>query len=176
MITQERLIELFDYSPKWGLFTRRHDDKIMKSINKLGFISIHVDSELYTGHRLAWLYVHGEFPKGHLTHIDGDKTNNSIANLVPSGSPEAIAKKRRERLGKDGAKEYEMKLNAPKPEVVKVEIDIDAETLQRKYEQRLSKFTGAGYVPHGNHLVRQVSDDEFSYILMYERYVKSLLG
>jgi hypothetical protein len=163
MITQERLIELFEYSPKWGLFTRRSDGKIMKSVNQSGFISIHVDNFLYTGHRLAWLYVHGKFPSGHLIHRDGDRTNNAIDNLVGSGSPEAVAKKQQDRLNKKIARE--MKMNEP---------EVENADLDRRYENRLSKFIGAGYKPEGNHLVRQTGDGEYSYIVMYERYIRSL--
>lgn len=32
-------------------------------------------------HRLAWLYVHGEFPKAFIDHMDGDRLNNAISNL-----------------------------------------------------------------------------------------------
>ncbi|NNU96185.1 HNH endonuclease signature motif containing protein [Anoxybacillus sp. EFIL] len=34
-------------------------------------------------HRYVWEYFHGEIPKGwHVHHVDGDKNNNHISNLV----------------------------------------------------------------------------------------------
>ena len=35
----------------------------------------------YYAHRLAWLYVHGEFPEDHTDHINGVKDDNRIVNL-----------------------------------------------------------------------------------------------
>ncbi len=45
------------------------------------YISIVFNQKSYLAHRLAWLYVHGEFPKNLIDHIDKDKTNNRIDNL-----------------------------------------------------------------------------------------------
>ena len=49
--------------------------------NSKGYWVITLDSCLFLAHRLAWLYVHGAMPPGHIDHIDGDPTNNRIANL-----------------------------------------------------------------------------------------------
>lgn len=48
---------------------------------KDGYIKIKINDRLYSAHRLAWLYVTGVFPKGEIDHKDGDRKNNSWANL-----------------------------------------------------------------------------------------------
>lgn len=46
-----------------------------------GYIHIKVLGSAYLAHRLAWLHSRGEWPLGQIDHIDGNKTNNAIANL-----------------------------------------------------------------------------------------------
>jgi hypothetical protein len=157
MITQARLIELFEYSPKWGYFTRLADSRTMKSVNRQGAVTVFIDGELHLAHRLAWLYVYGEFPKRHVIHKDGDKTNNSINNLVLSGSPEAIEKKR-QRI------------------ITIMESETPEQAWQRRYNLRLGKLTAVGYKVHGKHMVKQHSEDERTYLLMYDRYIRKSMG
>lgn len=89
LLTQERLKELFSYDSKTGEFLRI---KSLKGGVKKGSIahgaaalsghrSIGVDGKRYQFHRLAWLYVHGEWPKGEIDHIDHNPANNAISNL-----------------------------------------------------------------------------------------------
>lgn len=40
-----------------------------------------VDGKVYLQHRLAWLYVTGEWPEHSIDHIDGNPGNNRFANL-----------------------------------------------------------------------------------------------
>ncbi len=91
MITQVRLKELFHYCPYTGDFTRRvtqgnrgASGSKAGCVCKYGVTSykrIQIDGRLYYSHRLAWLYVNGEFPDCQIDHADGNGLNNAIANL-----------------------------------------------------------------------------------------------
>jgi hypothetical protein len=86
-LSLERLRQVLRYEPETGNFYWIHRDTIKKKlgtnasiIRSHGYLNICIDSIYYYTHRLAWFYVHGEWPKV-IDHIDGDKTNNRIENL-----------------------------------------------------------------------------------------------
>jgi len=87
MITRERLKDLLYYDPVIGTFTwveTRGPVKkgaIAGSLNSIGYIQICIDKQLYSGHRLAFLYIEGEFPPHEVDHIDGSRSNNRWSNL-----------------------------------------------------------------------------------------------
>lgn len=153
MITQQRLIELVEYSPKWGLFTLRSTGKVVYTTDSAGFVRLYLDGKIYPAHRLAWLWVHGELPKKHIIHKDSDKTNNSIDNLVLSGSQEAVKKKRI---------------------MMKKEVEVTTPE-DKRFSNRVKKFTSIGYEPVGRHLIRQEGEGRRSIIVEYERYIRSLI-
>ena len=86
-LTAARLRELVDYDGLTGLFTRRVRTgssiagKVLGTVHKHGYVVIRLDYKLYKAHRLAWLHVIGEWPANEIDHIDGDRSNNRIANL-----------------------------------------------------------------------------------------------
>jgi len=95
-MTRERLMERLLYDPVTGIFTwkavtdgRKHQDRLNRnfagkpagSLNINGYWRIRMDGTEWAAHRLAWLYVHGEWPPQFLDHIDGDRENNAISNL-----------------------------------------------------------------------------------------------
>ena len=83
MITQTELKNLLHYDSGSGLFywLRKDSCKIAGRTKKNGRVEIRVNKKLYAAHRLAWLYVYGEFPEHVVDHIDGNPNNNSIQNL-----------------------------------------------------------------------------------------------
>lgn len=93
-LTAQRLRLLLDYDETTGVFTwssrihnepQRYSGRLRKTriagtiLN--GYVVIRIDGRGYKSHRLAWLYTHGEWPTHEIDHIDGNKTNNAIANL-----------------------------------------------------------------------------------------------
>jgi len=46
-----------------------------------GYKVIGVDGKLYLAHRLAWFFVHGNWPSDQIDHINGIKDDNRICNL-----------------------------------------------------------------------------------------------
>lgn len=86
-IALPRLKELLRYTPDSGVFTWKVSHPRAKkgaeagAVDHYGYIVIRLDGVLYKAHRLAWLYVHGEWPCKNLDHINRNKSDNRIANL-----------------------------------------------------------------------------------------------
>jgi hypothetical protein len=87
-LTAELLRGLYDYNKETGEFARKFNPLCRKkgsakvgSINSWGYRQISIYKKLHMAHRLAWLYVYGEWPHGEIDHINHEKLDNRIANL-----------------------------------------------------------------------------------------------
>jgi len=91
-IIAARVRDLLHYEPETGFFFRRKATKVRHRVDdradKLcpigraaGYYYVSVAGGRYGAHRLAWLYVTGEWPKGQIDHINGDPGDNRIVNL-----------------------------------------------------------------------------------------------
>lgn len=91
-LTAQRLREVLHYDAEMGVFTRkvrtaqRHQvgdraDFLITSGGQAGYRRVSIDSQRYLAHRVAWLYVYGQWPEHDIDHKDGDRSNNRITNL-----------------------------------------------------------------------------------------------
>lgn len=88
MLTQADLHAQLHYNLETGVFTRLISKSIRVKVgdvagtlNNHGYIAICINSKIYAAHRLAWLYVYGEWPKDQIDHINNIQTDNRIINL-----------------------------------------------------------------------------------------------
>lgn len=81
MLTQEELKKQLSYDPVTGEFTRFSTGKKTGSPNKRGYLYIQLNGKHYRAHRLAWLYIYGEWPKDQIDHINHVIDDNRIENL-----------------------------------------------------------------------------------------------
>ncbi len=87
-LTQERLKEILEYDQNTGIFLWK--EKISKKVivgeiagylESRGYWEICIFGRKYKAHRIAWLYVYGNFPTNQIDHINRVRTDNSIFNL-----------------------------------------------------------------------------------------------
>ena len=92
ILTQSRLKELIHYNPDTGFFTWIARIKGIQIGSKAGCVHknktngyrhvfIGIDREQHKAHRLAFLYITGDWPKKEVDHEDQDGTNNKWSNL-----------------------------------------------------------------------------------------------
>lgn len=86
MLTAERLRELLEYNPLTGVFCWRVSRGTKRAGSAAGSLRdgywiIRCDRKNYGAHRLAWLWIHGEWPEGEIDHRDLVRSNNVLTNL-----------------------------------------------------------------------------------------------
>lgn len=87
-LTAERLRELLSYDPQTGVFTWA-TVRVGCGFNKVAgcfdkgkaYIVIKIDRRIYRAHRLAFLWMTGEWPEFTIDHKDRNRSNNRWSNL-----------------------------------------------------------------------------------------------
>jgi hypothetical protein len=88
-LTQSELIRQLHYDQNTGKFTRLISNansvkvgEFAGNINKVsGYVLLWVCGNLYSAHRLAFLYMTGTFPNNDIDHINGIRSDNRWLNL-----------------------------------------------------------------------------------------------
>lgn len=101
ILNQEELKSIFEYDANTGKFyrivnsRRRPNSKVNAGcISRSGYVAIFVKKHSYYAHRLAWLYIYGEWPEDKIDHINGIRSDNRIANLRKSDARENCENRR----------------------------------------------------------------------------------
>lgn len=88
ILLQKDLQSILDYDPLTGVVkwkTVRSNmvkNSIAGSTNNRGYKQISLNSKTYFLHRVIWVLMFGNIPKGfYIDHINGNKTDNRLENL-----------------------------------------------------------------------------------------------
>lgn len=106
-----RLRELFHYDPLTGHFTRLVANARRSKVGEraggpqyFGHVAIRIDGRRWLAHRLAWLYVYEVWPACDIDHINGNPSDNRIANLRLAEVSQNLANARRYKNNTSGYK------------------------------------------------------------------------
>jgi hypothetical protein len=87
-LTQDYLKEQLNYEPTTGLFTRKVSNNyrvkvgdVAGSMTAQGYRQINFNGKVYKAHRLAFLWMNGEFPTNQVDHINHNRLDNRWINL-----------------------------------------------------------------------------------------------
>lgn len=103
MLTQHHLKTLVSYDPETGVFVRKSNGKVAGGKDN-GYLRIFLEGKRYRAHQLAWLYIHGVWPRKDIDHIDLNRSNNRISNLREATRSENLRNTKPQRRNKTGLK------------------------------------------------------------------------
>lgn len=111
MLTAARLREVLHYDPATGLWrwlvtlsNRAIAGNVAGSLRNDGYWRIRVDGRLYGAHRLAVLYMTGEWPEADVDHEDRNRANNRWLNIRPGTRSQNLANVRVKAISSTGVK------------------------------------------------------------------------
>ena len=98
-LTAEEARKALSYCPETGIFKkflkRKKEWRVVGYVNPTkGQTNVCINGGKYLANRLAWLMHYGEWPEMDVGYIDGNKSNNSIANLKLNTKSETCQKRK----------------------------------------------------------------------------------
>jgi hypothetical protein len=104
-LTADELRRTVRYNPDTGAFTWIAPVRGVTTGQPCGYVrasgyrTIMFGKTNYAAHRLAWLYVYGEWPRTFVDHINGVRDDNRIANLREATKSQNGENQRRAKSG-----------------------------------------------------------------------------
>lgn len=106
------MFDFIDYNPETGVFTwtkpRGRFSALVGSragaLREDGYRQIKINGKYIKEHRLAWYLTFGEWPPCEIDHIDGNRSNNAIANLRPATKADNAHNRRLNKNSSTGVK------------------------------------------------------------------------
>lgn len=111
-LTQEHLKEILHYDPETGNFTwinppKQRPDRLHKIAGNImndGYWTITIDGKHRLAHRLAFLYMTGQWPKNLVDHINENKLDNRWQNLREANATQNIIHTGKQKSNTSGFK------------------------------------------------------------------------
>lgn len=93
----------------WKIFMGRDSGKVVGSPTALGYLQIVISfreifGKHFLAHRVAWAFVHGEWPSEHIDHKNGVVSDNRISNLRAATNSENMMNARTPSHNTSGVK------------------------------------------------------------------------
>lgn len=83
-LTQAEVKERLSYDPLTGKFTWLETGKEAGTPDANAYLRLYIKGKSYLAHRVAYLYMYGEWPKEQIDHVNHKPWDNRLVNIRPA--------------------------------------------------------------------------------------------
>lgn len=78
---KHRPVSMFNNPRECAVWNARYEGKVAGFDDPAGYRLVSIENHKFKLHRVVWAMAHGEWPNGHIDHINGQKSDNRLLNL-----------------------------------------------------------------------------------------------